>query len=299
MRFSVIIPTIGRESLFNCLGALTARRGTEPEAEIIVAHDRFSAEELRRIRERYPGVTVVAGPGKGPAANRNAGAARATGEWLAFTDDDCLPDANWLSALAKAAATGEADVIEGRTVCRAGLPGPQWHAPCNETGGFLWSCNFAIRAELFRSLRGFDERFPFAHMEDADLKARLEAAGARFRFAPDAVADHPPRLLPGPLALARHHESELMFNLIHYQKARPLRMLAALAKTRARAVLSRGGLRDKALFAGSALVEWVVTVWFCPVWLGRMSRGMRPWPAEAAKVPGASERIPSARAGQT
>ncbi len=286
MDFSIIIPTVGRPELDACLDAVEvgcqSLREQGGAVEVIVAHDRFSDENERRIVQRHPEVKVIVGPQKGPAANRNAGAAKASGRWLVFTDDDCLPAPDWLAALAQIVAADQADVIEGKTVCRTGLPGPQWHSPLNETGGFLWSCNFAVRRDLFCAIGGFDERFPFAHMEDADLKKRLEALGAQLVFAPGVVVDHPPRRLPGPLTLARHHESELLFNRIHFQHPCPMNVLFRLAKTRSKVLMERGSCAEKTMFALSIFLELLCTAALCPLWLSRLSREVKLWTAEMA-----------------
>lgn len=287
LALSVVIPSVGRRDLVRCLDAVASCRPAAASEgaclDVIVAHDRYSETEAKRLRERYPLVTVVRGPGRGPAANRNAGAAAAAGEWLVFTDDDCIPDPDWLAAIARAVRRGGADVIEGRTVCRAGIPSPRWHAPVNESGGCLWSCNFAIRSELFRSMGGFDERFRFAHLEDVDLRERLRAAGAVVRFAPEAVVDHPPRRLAGPVDLGRQHESELLLERIHRGRSRFWGNLAAVAKTRARSIVkSRCGWDEKCRFALFSLIECLTFTVLAPVWLWRLRRRPQPWGAGEA-----------------
>ncbi len=49
-------------------------------------------------------VRVIRQDNKGPAAARNAGIASARGAFLAFTDDDCVPEPGWLAALVEALA---------------------------------------------------------------------------------------------------------------------------------------------------------------------------------------------------
>ncbi|MFM6530798.1 MAG: glycosyltransferase family 2 protein, partial [Dolichospermum sp.] len=69
--------------------------------------DGYQSTAQEMIEQNYPWVKWVAGPGKGPAANRNNGAKYATGEWLAFTDDDCLPDPQWLASYGEAIANNK------------------------------------------------------------------------------------------------------------------------------------------------------------------------------------------------
>jgi GT2 family glycosyltransferase len=142
------------------------------------------------IRKTFPWARWMQGPRRGPAANRNFGAASTSGEWLLFLDDDCVPRAGWLEAYANAAAaSGEYSVLEGRT----SAPGPKTRAdheaPLNPAGGLLWSCNFGIKRQLFLDLGGFDEGFPFS-LEDMDLRTRLEKSGWAIKFLPGAWVEH-------------------------------------------------------------------------------------------------------------
>jgi glycosyltransferase involved in cell wall biosynthesis len=103
--FSVIIPTYHRNDLLaKCLDCLADGIQTLPfeQYKVIVTDDGSETTAEEMIRECYPWVQWVAGPHKGPAANRNNGAKYAKGKWLAFTDDDCLPDPQWLETYAEA-----------------------------------------------------------------------------------------------------------------------------------------------------------------------------------------------------
>ena len=88
-RFSVVIPTCRRnDALAACLDCLADGAQTLPARgyEVIVADDAPDGQNARAmVAERFPWAHWVAGPGKGPAANRNRGAAEARGAWLAFT----------------------------------------------------------------------------------------------------------------------------------------------------------------------------------------------------------------------
>src|SRR5262249_45821759 len=140
----------------------------------------------------FPSLRYVHGPARGPAANRNHGASKGHAAWIVFLDDDCYLDGDLLAAYGAALAEDpELEVMEGAIGPVGPRPNGNHHAPLNASGGRLWSCNIAVRRDVFERLRGFDERFPFAAMEDCDLMTRLQAAGSRMRFVPAAAVRHP------------------------------------------------------------------------------------------------------------
>src|SRR4051812_49763055 len=96
---SVVVPTCGRpELLGRCLAALDAQTLPRDTFEVIVIEDTGR---------------------EGPASARNRGWRRARAPIVAFTDDDCLPDAGWLAA--GVAAMRGLDAACGRVVMP--LPG--------------------------------------------------------------------------------------------------------------------------------------------------------------------------------
>ena len=212
-RFSVVIPTCRRnDSLARCLDKLAAGAQTflPGEYEVIVSDDGPANSNARTLVEsRYPNVRWVQGPRRGPAANRNFGASHARAGWLVFTDDDCLPQPGWLAAFATRLDAGVPGcrVLEGRTDSGVAVIGPFEQAPVNMDGGLLWSCNFAIERTLFEAMGGFDAGFPYPHLEDVDLRLRLDDAGERYSFVPEAGVVHPPRPVGGALNWVRGQES--------------------------------------------------------------------------------------------
>jgi len=218
--FSVIIPAYVRpEKISLCLDRIAPGAQTYPadKYEVIVTDDSPNNTIRDLVKRRFSWVQWTAGPRRGPASNRNHGASAAQGEWLAFTDDDCLPELGWLSAFA--ATMEKMDALEGRTYADRPRQSLGEFAPENKNGGFWWSCNIAVRKEFFQQLGGFDEGFPFASMEDVDFAQRMKEAHARQKFVPQAGVCHPWRDIGGFRGMwntqAKHFFSVKYFLRLH------------------------------------------------------------------------------------
>src|SRR5688500_5700715 len=106
VRISVVVPTYRRpDALRACLSAIRAQDFADPSYEVVVV-DHAGDPATRAGVDAYtsgPTVRSTAAPARrGPASARNLGAEAAQGEFLAFIDADCEPDAGWLTALDRA-----------------------------------------------------------------------------------------------------------------------------------------------------------------------------------------------------
>ena len=176
---SLVIPTVGRPSLRVLLQALAA--GTEPvAAPLIVVDDRPDgpdlASELSDIG--LPGLRVVRSGGGGPARARNIGWRHTSTPWVSFLDDDVVTDADWYAALLEDLAAAGSHVVgnEGRVR----VPQPEHRRPTDwerSTAGLATStwitADMSYRRSALSAVGGFDERFPRAFREDADLGLRV------------------------------------------------------------------------------------------------------------------------------
>ncbi len=194
--FSVVIPTHQRnESLAKCLDCLAPGVQSLPavQYEVIVSDDGVETTAQQMIERSYPWVKWVASGARNPAENRNNGAKSAQGEWLVFTDDDCVPESQWLEAYA-AAITEDSLALEGAIHPQGNLQQDLVECPVNVTGGNFWSANIAVHRCLFEEVGGFDANYPLAAFEDQDLQLRLSAL-TRITFVPDAIVRHPVRIV--------------------------------------------------------------------------------------------------------
>lgn len=201
--FSIIIPTYNRPvPLGHCLTALTQLDYPRARFEVIVVDDGSAVpvtEVAAAFRPRLD-LTVLTVPNGGPAAARNRGATPARGRYLAFTDDDCVPDRGWLRALDACASAAPGSMLGGRTLnavpenaCSAlsQLVVEVAYASYNidpNNARFFASNNVAVPAARFRDLGGFDPGFTTA--EDRDLCARWLRGGGRLVYAPEAIVYH-------------------------------------------------------------------------------------------------------------
>jgi histidinol-phosphate phosphatase family protein len=184
--FAIVVPTIGRASLPRLLESLAACTGPRPVRIVLSDDRRGAATPLPELPPGWPGelLTVVRSGGRGPAAARNAGWRAVTEdvEWIAFVDDDVLVTPTWLDDLASDLAASGAGV--GGTQARVTVPLPADRRPTDwerGTAGLAsakWiTADMAYRLAVLRAVGGFDERFPRAFREDADLALRVENAG--------------------------------------------------------------------------------------------------------------------------
>ena len=201
---TVVVPTRDRpEELRACLGAL-GRMDVAATVEVVVADDGGgvdpgAAEEAAGDRIA---LRVIRSGGRGPAAARNAGAAAARGELLAFTDDDCEAHAGWAEALL-GRQRAEPGALIGGSIVNGLVENPYSRAAQAITdaalahhnrgpGGprFFPSSNIAVPADRFAEIGGFDETVRLAGGEDRDLCERWLERGWPIAAAPDALVRH-------------------------------------------------------------------------------------------------------------
>jgi histidinol-phosphate phosphatase family protein len=178
--FDVVIPSVGRPSLGTLLSALDAAEGPKPERVIVVADTPGG-----QVTDCYlpPRVEVLRGRGAGPAAARNLGWRASSAEWIAFLDDDVVPDSTWPADLAADLRALSPPVAGSQGRLRVPLPagGPtDWERNVSSLETAWWAtADMAYRRDALAAVGGFDERFPRAYREDADLAVRLLDRGYR------------------------------------------------------------------------------------------------------------------------
>lgn len=197
---SVVVPHYGDPApLDRCLAALVAQSWPHADYEIVVA-DNGSPQGQEAIAAIVAGrarLVMATERGAGPA--RNAGVAASQGAILAFTDSDCIPEADWLAEGVK--ALGAHDFIGGRMVVTLESDGPKSGAEAFEqvfafdNEDYVRRKGFTVTANLFCPRALFDKvgGFCTGMSEDLEWCLRARAAGYHIGYAPDAVVGHPAR----------------------------------------------------------------------------------------------------------
>ena len=204
--FSVILPTHHRpSSLLSCLTGLAKLAYPRDSYEVIVVNDGRRMPEGPVMAQATEGLalTVLQQDHRGPAVARNAGAARAAGRYLAFIDDDCVPDRGWLAALERRLAVEPDALVGGRTVnaltrdaySDASQLLVDFMAHYHDASGpertrFFATSNLTVPTDRFRELGGFDVQFALAGGEDREFCDRWHTGGGRSAYEPDAIVYH-------------------------------------------------------------------------------------------------------------
>jgi GT2 family glycosyltransferase len=302
LEVSVVVPTYRRQDLLaSCLDALLAQNLDPDRYEIIVADDEASprTQELveRLSRRGGPALRYVAVTStQGPAGARNAGWQAANAAVIAFTDDDCQPQPDWLRE-GLAAMTPTVDAVAG------GLEVPLPPEPTDyerDTAGLakgeFVTANCFVRRAALEAVGGFDERFTMAWREDSDLQFSLLEHGFCIERAPQALVVHPVR--PAPWGISLRQQRKGLFNSLLFRKHPRLYRqriprfpvsyyaMAALLATSAALAIAR-----EPQWAALAAVLWsLLLVRFC----ARRLRGTSKAPAHVAEMVVTSALIPLA-----
>ncbi|OGY27923.1 MAG: hypothetical protein A2802_02615 [Candidatus Woykebacteria bacterium RIFCSPHIGHO2_01_FULL_43_29] len=208
---SVIIPTYKRKDKLRQTLESVLNQSIK-DYEVIVVEDGSNdgtKEMVTELRDTHKNLSYFYQTNKGPAAARNQGISKAKGEIIAFTDDDCVVPRDWLERLLagfkkhpevvgvggkleasedelkknvyaryekymslKAYGTGEKEVIGG------------FDCPAGGTN------NLAYKKKVLVEVGGFDETFPVAAGEDADIKKRITDKGYKILYLPLKVEHH-------------------------------------------------------------------------------------------------------------
>jgi GT2 family glycosyltransferase len=188
-----------------CLQGIALLDYPRSQFEVIVVDDGSMdppSGEVRQFEEVLSVGLVEVTPNGGPALARNAGAARAVGDYLVLMDDDCVPDRDWLRRIDERLRDFPKAMVGG--ALRNGAPqsicaeaGQQlvdflyhyYNADLNNARWFM-SANIACPREEFLAIGGFGTHFPLAAAEDRDFCDRWREAGHRMILAPQAVVSH-------------------------------------------------------------------------------------------------------------
>lgn len=204
--FSIVIPTFSRpKALKRCLETLADLDYPKDCFEVLVVDDGsvLSLENIHALSDRLE-ITLCKTSHAGPAAARNRGVFQAKGEFLAFTDDDCMPDKRWLRCLAECLEANPDSVVGGRTI--NALSDNLFSAASQLVTDYLYDYyldisapsfitnNLALSRHTFQRMGGFDTDFPFAAGEDREFCSRALDQGLKLVYCSDAVVYHRHRL---------------------------------------------------------------------------------------------------------
>ncbi|MCD6371715.1 MAG: glycosyltransferase family 2 protein [Candidatus Aenigmarchaeota archaeon] len=170
---SVIVPTIGRDSLISCLNSL--KNQTFDDFEIVVVG---TNKKSKTIAEMFSHVRFVFSPIWNNAYQKNLGVNCSRGDIVAFIDDDAVAEPNWLEELVKHFKKKQVACVGGRIKIKPQGPLPTFLRKIhpNMARGFLggsllhyeksvelkeamlWGSNISFKKTVLKKLGGFDLR---------------------------------------------------------------------------------------------------------------------------------------------
>jgi len=208
----ILVNYRGAPDTIRCLHAFADIEWPTDRLELIVVDNDSGDGSAAAVRAAVPTATVIeSGTNTGFAGGCNLGVAKATGEYVAFINNDARPDRAWVQAAV--------EVLDGDpTIGSVASKVLDWDGGLIDyvDGSLTWfgmgykrevekpdagewdtakdvlfgtGAAMFVRSELFREVGGFDERF-FMFYEDVDLGWRLNLLGHRVRYVPGSVAYH-------------------------------------------------------------------------------------------------------------
>lgn len=218
---SQVLPTVsvvvlnynGRRYLGECFRSLEQPLNyPEEKVQLIMVDNGSNDGSTEYMKANFPQVKVISNPQNlGFARGNNIGAEQASGEYVAFLNNDTRVHPDWLIELVSAVSKNE-DVVcagsrilswDGKRIDFIGGAmnfhgmgfqidyGEEYKGGHEKDKEILFPCgaSMLIRRDIFLDCGGFDEHF-FAYYEDVDLGWRLWVLGYRVIFAAKSIAYH-------------------------------------------------------------------------------------------------------------
>lgn len=227
-RVSVVVCSYnGAKTLWECLASLM--KVDYPDYEVILVND-GSSDATAEIAAEFPEVICHHQENRGLSVARNVGAELASGEIVAYTDDDCVVDEHWLHYLVRAMLDQQVEGIGGPNItpdfdswvakCVAASPGNPSHVMLDDHHAeHVPGCNMAFRRSTLLGMGGFDPQYRVAG-DDVDVCWRLLDAGMSIGYAPGAMVWHHRRATVTAYAKQQkgYGRSEAMVRFKHPQR---------------------------------------------------------------------------------
>jgi GT2 family glycosyltransferase len=196
-RVSVVVCSYnGARTIRDCFEGLLKLE--YPNYEVIVVDD-GSKDETASIAREY-GFRVISTTNRGLSSARNTGLQAATGEIVAYIDDDAYPDPHWLTYLVRTLSDSAYGGAGGPNLppagdgpiadCVANAPGGPVHVLLSDVEAeHIPGCNMAFRKTSLEAVGGFDPQFRVAG-DDVDICWQLQQRGLILGFSPAAMVWH-------------------------------------------------------------------------------------------------------------
>jgi len=172
--------------------------------EVIIVDDggHLSLESVVNPFRKQLNLTLITQTNTGPAKARNIGVSKAKGQYIAFTDDDCQPDPDWLKTFEERFDLEPNSMLGGSTLNQ--IPNNlyskasqllidyiyRYYNANYQKAGFFTSNNLALPVDKFLKTGCYDSTFPLAGGEDRDLCDRWLSNGYTMQYVPDAKIYH-------------------------------------------------------------------------------------------------------------
>ena len=212
IQISVIIPTYNNGAIIDVvLESLAKQEQVEEIAYEIIVVDNNSRDNTKQVVESFVPkfnnrLRYVFEGNQGVTYARNRGVDEAKGKILAFTDDDCCVDKNWLYSILSTFDQYAPDALQGKVVLATEVPGdllyPEWfiqqrmaHVNYGEEtreikDKDLVTANMSIRAEIFEKYGKFNADPVYRNCEDTEFSVRISRAGIKKFYNPGVKVEH-------------------------------------------------------------------------------------------------------------
>ncbi|MBD2183966.1 glycosyltransferase family 2 protein [Aerosakkonema funiforme] len=279
MFFSVVIPTYNRKPILEkCLRALEHQRLGAGSCitgyEVVLVDDGSTdgtLEWLSAHSAEFPHVRSFQQDHQGPAAARNLGVEKATGDTIVFIDSDLVVTENFLQAHADTLMQGYRSLMSDRlftygrviNTCNFDNPTSEPYKLTDFSAAYFATGNVAIARHWLLSAGLFDTRFQLYGWEDLELGVRLKKLGLKLIQCPAAIGYHwhPPFRLDQLPQLIEKEIQRGRMGVLFYQKHPTWEVRMAIQMTWLHrllwGLLSLGGLLNERTMAGflQALID--------------------------------------------